>query len=223
MVPFFLFFMIKYTYYGNLINKKEFLRKLINHFKDKKYPNDIYEFTFSEVNLLSLNNISNEEYPISNKDKALINNKDIKLYTTTITYRNKNYLVYGLAIKEADIYIENDELIYYVEPIINDPYPVVARSEEVSKSVKYASIFFFMMILIGLPLAIIMLNKDVIVSIVFFAISIISLLFVIGFIIINYRKKIDQDKLRSDLLLREINKKNADLALLLAKIEEIKD
>lgn len=205
------------------LTKKEFLRKLINHFKDKKYPNDIYEFTFSEVNLLSLNNISNEEYPISNKDKALINNKDIKLYTTTITYRNKNYLVYGLAIKEADIYIENDELIYYVEPIINDPYPVVARSEEVSKSVKYASIFFFMMILIGLPLAIIMLNKDVIVSIVFFAISIISLLFVIGFIIINYRKKIDQDKLRSDLLLREINKKNADLALLLAKIEEIKD
>ena len=80
-----------------------------------------------------------------------------------------------------------------------------------------------MMILIGLPLAIIMLNKDVIVSIVFFAISIISLLFVIGFIIINYRKKIDQEKLRSDLLLREINKKNADLALLLAKIEEIKD
>ena len=205
------------------LTKKEFLRKLINHFKDKKYPSDIYEFTFSEVNILSINNIDNEEYPISNKDKALINNKDIKLYTTTITYRNKNYLVYGLAIKEADIYIENDELIYYVEPIINDPYPVVARSEEVSKSVKYASIFFFMMILIGLPLAIIMLNKDVIVSIVFFAISIISLLFVIGFIIINYRKKIDQEKLRSDLLLREINKKNADLALLLAKIEEIKD
>lgn len=203
------------------ISKKEFLRKLINHFKDNKYPDDIYELSFTDVILLSLNKL-NEEYILNDKDKSLIDN-DIKMYTTTITYRNKKYLVYGLATKEADIYVKNDELIYYVEPIFNDPSATLLKSEQVGKSVKYASIFFFIMILIGLPLAIVMIDKDYIISIVFFTISIISLLFVILFIINNYRKKADQNKLRSDLLLRKINKKNIDLALLLSKIDEIKD